>query len=338
MFEQRRIDIIFEALQPIAHHEGTLGNHATIMTREVRREGGGWAKVAQITGDSMRHQMRYGSSLAVLRAADMLGEHLSEGALRLLFAGGMVTGRGDASTINLDRYRELCELVPPLALFGGCSDSRVIPGKLFVEPATLICHETERYLPEWARAWLRGEEADGRAAETLDDARRHIEVVQRVRMDPALRPDLRTLLTPEAQVGTVAKLTAGEARHEADDVAVARDKSTMMPRTFEVVKQGSLFHWTCLVNLHSPLEEDTFFTTIGALISVLDSEGIGGKRGTGHGRLRPVVARNITIARAVESPEPFDAMTIARRTGDLFRAHVAERKERIKSFFREVNA
>ena len=107
-----RVDIIFEALQPIAHHEGVLGNHATIMTRDVRRVGGGWANVATITGDTMRHQMRYGSSLAVLRAADMLGETLSEGALRLLFAGGMVTGRGDPSTINLDRYRELCELVP----------------------------------------------------------------------------------------------------------------------------------------------------------------------------------------------------------------------------------
>jgi len=338
MFKQTRVDILFEAALPVAHHEGTFGNHATIMTREVRRRGGGWTKVAYVTGDAMRNRMRYGSSLAVLRAAGLLGEHLSEGALRLLFAGGMVTGRGDASVINLDRYRELCELVPPLSLFGGCADSRVMPGKIFVEPATLICRETECYLPEWTRAWLRGDEAAERPAETLDDARRHVEIVQRVRMDPMLRPDLRALLTADARAGGGRMLEAGEAAHEADEAPVAREKSAMMPRTFEVVKQGSLFYWTCMGTLHSPLEEDTFFTTIGALISVLDAEGVGGKRGSGHGKLRPVEARNIEIARPVERVEPFDALTIGRRTGDLFRAHVAERADRIKAFFGGVNA
>ena len=77
----------------------------------------------------MRHAAREVSSYAMLRAAGMLEGALSEAALRLLFAGGMVTGRGDAGVINLDRYRELCALVPPMALFGGCTDNRVQPGK-----------------------------------------------------------------------------------------------------------------------------------------------------------------------------------------------------------------
>lgn len=336
MFTQKRIDIIFEALEPIAHHEGTLGNHATIMTREVRRAGGGWGRVAEITGDSMRNRMRYGSSLAVLRAADLLDQRLTEGALRLLFAGGMVTGRGDGSTINLDRYRELCELVPPLAIFGGCSDNRVIPGKLFVEPATLICTETERFLPPWARAWLAG--GDGRPAEILDESRRHVEIVQRVRMDPTLQPDLRALLTPDAAVAGTKRLAASERGHEEDTAPGEKEKSAMMPRTFERVKQGSLWHWSCLCNLHSELEEDTFNVTIGALIAILDDTGVGGKRGTGHGRLRPVAARNIETMRTAPHVEELDALTIGARAGDRFRAHVAERRSRIEAFFREVNA
>lgn len=339
MFMQKRIGIIFEALTPIAHHEGTYGNHAIIMTREVRKVGGGgWSKVAEVTGDSMRHQMRYGASLAVLRAAGLLGEHLNEATLRLLFAGGMITGRGDGSNINMDRYRELCELVPPLSILGGCSDNRVIPGKVFVEPATLICNETKRMLPTWVQSWLEGDAGAARPAELLDEARRHIEVVTRVRMDPTLRPELRHLLTAEAQVNTTQKLRASEAAHETDDAPAAREKSAMMPHSFERVKHGSLLSWSCLCNLHSALEEDTFNMMLGALIAVLESEGIGGKRGTGHGRLRPVAACDIVIDRAEERVAPLDALAIGARAGDLFRAHVAQRSDRIRNFFREMNA
>src|SRR5690606_25571706 len=123
------------------------------------------------------------AAYALLDAAGLLGaEKLSEAALRLLFAGGMVTGRGEASVVKLDQYRELCELVPSMTLFGGCADNRVIPGQLIVEDAVLVCEETapagdnghtwHGAVPPWASAHATELCGD------LDVARSHVEEAQ----------------------------------------------------------------------------------------------------------------------------------------------------------------
>lgn len=331
MLIQRRAEFIFEAEQPIAHHAGTDGNHSYLQTRSVRRKGGGFVDIPEVTGDTMRHAAREVSSYAMLRAAGMLEASLSEGALRLLFAGGMVTGRGDAGVINLDRYRELCSLVPPMALFGGCTDNRVQPGKLNVEAATLICAETMRFLPEWVTTWLAANE------EAVSEARTHIDEVQRVRMDPLLIPGKRVLLLPEEQTKAAARLTAGERAHEGDDAPAAKEaKSAMLPRTYETIKQGSLLFWRIEVTCHSALEEDTFMV----VLSELHKGGpiVGGKRGTGNGRLRMIAAKGVELQRTVERAEDLTALVGNASIGDLFNRHITERAENIRDFFRTVNA
>lgn len=331
MFAQKRVDVIFEAAEPIAHHAESLGNHAIVQMRKIRRHGGGFCKVPEITGDTMRNRMRHWISIATMRAADMLGPNLTEGALRLLFAGGMVTGRGDAGVVSLDRYRELCELVPSLSIFGGCADNRVVPGKLWVEPATLICAETERYLAPWMSEWL----AERQIA--IEPSRPHIEIAQRVRMDPQLNPSMRALMLPDAQVSANAQLGASEAAHGADDAAAAKkEKSSMLPRTFERVVQGSLFSWRCTVTCHSALEQDTFYATLAELMA--NGPRVGGKQGTGHGLLRTVAARGVELERSAERLDGIDLAHPEQRIGELFRRHVAERAPRIREFFKVVNA
>lgn len=346
MMVQRQAQIIFEAEQPIAHHAGTDGNKAHLMTRKIRRREGGFDDIPEITGGSMRNRLRYASSMALLRAAGMLDECLTEGAIHLLFAGGRLTGRGDASVINLDRFRELCALCPPIALLGGCSDSRVVPGKTWVEPATLICRETLRHLPPWALRWCAGDEPtddattdtnESAAAERFDYAAEHIEDVMRVHMDPMLNPGLRTLLLPEAQIAANTKLQLAEAAHTADDaVGKSKEKSAMMPFEFERIAQGSLFFWRATVTCHNPLEEDTFNMILAELLAA--GPRVGGKQGTGHGLMRAVVGRGVEFSRTAERTEDLSAMVAASRPGDIFRAHVAERKEQIQRFFREVVA
>lgn len=330
--EQRRYEFVLEAETPIAHHAETFGNIAVVMQRKVRQKGGGFANVPCITADTMRHAMREASSYALLDAAGMLGEgaELSEGALRLLFAGGMVTGRGDGSTIKLDQYRRLAQLVPPLRLLGGCCDNRVIPGTVQVDDASLICAEQERQIPEWVREWAR------EAGEPLESCRSFIEEVQRVRMDPTLNPGKQTLLSEGARTLLTGRLEASEAAHAADD-AIARDesKSSMMPRRFERLVQGSLFYWSVSAICYSELDVDTFHVMLGAMFRSLT---VGGKRGTGHGRMRVVAGRQLQVLRPSDRADVVDATALGAAAGKLFSAHVREHAAELREYLREVNA
>ncbi|NBC16379.1 MAG: hypothetical protein GVY18_03580 [Bacteroidetes bacterium] len=300
----------------------------SMIMRRKMRNGSGWANVPIVTADAMRHGMREAAAYALLQAAGLLGgTKLSEAALRLLFSGGMVTGRGEASTIKLDQYRELCELVPSMALFGGCADNRVIPGRLTVQDALLVCEETIRYVPTWARNTVN--DLCG-----IDTCRSHVEEVQRVRMDPTLQPQKRRLLSESSEVDVNKRLATSE-QDSADDASVRDAKSTMMPRSMECVAQGSMFSWACEAIVNNDLERDTFHVAVGTFLS---NPWVGGKRGTGHGKLRPVQARDVQVRAVEPASTALDVTALAGKVGDLFRAHVEERKDRIADFLGTVNA
>src|SRR3970282_2460114 len=81
-----------------------------LMRKKVRQSDGAIVNVPCITGDTMRHGMRESSSYAMLDAAGVPEGGLTEAALRLLFAGGMVTG-SEEGAVRLDEYREMCDLI-----------------------------------------------------------------------------------------------------------------------------------------------------------------------------------------------------------------------------------
>jgi hypothetical protein len=329
--EQKRYDMVIEAQTPIAHHAEVFGNSAILMRRKIRQPDGSWATVPIVTADTMRHGLREAAAYATLDAAGLLDNPgLSEAALRLLFAGGMITGRGDASAVKLDSYREMVDLVPPLALLGGCANNRVIPGRLFVDDALLICAESEHLLPAWVREWL------AETKQSVDTCRAHVEEVQRVRMDPTLDPGKRKLLASSADAEVQKRLAASEAAHDADD-AVARTeaKSSMMPRRFETVCQGSMFFWSIAATTYSDLDLDVFNVMLGAF---LRSARVGGKRGTGHGAMRPVTARQIKVVRPRDTPDNLDVGALAPKMGSVFYDHVKGRADRVREFLSTVDA
>lgn len=326
----KRYEIILEAERPIAHHAETIGNSAVAMRRKVRTPDG-FAQVPIVTGDTMRHGLREASSYAMLDAAGLLSRGgLSESALRLLFAGGAVTGRGDAGTVKLDAYRDMVDLVPPLALLGGCASNRVIPGRLQVEDAMLVCEESQHLIPPWIVHWAREHRGE------LDTCRAHVEEVQRVRMDPTLSPEKRRLLSDGARTGVEQRLLASETAHAEDDAAGKEDaKSSMMPRRFETIVAGSLFSWTVTCTVYDELEEDTFDVMVGTFLS---RPIVGGKRGTGHGVMKPIKGNEVPVARMADRYAEIDLAGLAPTRGSLFRKHVADRSDKIAAFLAEVEA
>jgi hypothetical protein len=327
MIKRMRYEIVLEAVSPIAHHAGTTGNHSFLMTSRVRTARG-FEDVPCITADTMRHKLREASSLALLDAAGMTDGGLTESALRLLFNGGMVTG-SDGGAVKLDAYRELVELVPALGLFGGCAQNRIIPGRLTVDDALLICEETEHYLSSW--------QVD--AAKRLGDLctySAHVEEAQRVRMDAALNPAMRKLLTDGEQVKIAGRLAASEGASEhGDAIEKESTKSAMLPRTFERIARGSLFGWSVEAVVQSELDEDVFNV---AVLAFLSRAVVGGKGGTGHGQLRVVAANEVKMASPAREHEAFDTAALGLKVGQLFKQHVEQRRDRIREFFGGVSA
>jgi hypothetical protein len=326
--EKIHYEFVLEATTPIAHHAETFGNTSILMDRKVRQPDGSFVRVPVITGDTMRHGMREAAAYALLDSAGLLGpSSLGEAALRLLFAGGMVTGRGDAGSISLDQYRKMSDLIPSIALFGGCADNRIIPGRLHVDDAQLVCVESKHWLPPWVADWMAAEKI------MIDGARAHIEEVQRVRMDPTLDPGKRKLLTADAEELVQARLVASEAGHTSGDaIEIAQSKSTMLPHTFETIVQGSLLYWSVQATCYSDLDRDTLHVALGGFLS---SARVGGKRGTGHGHLRVVTARDLAVKRP---SEPAEILDLGARMGQVFFEHVKARRDEIKSFLQGVNA
>lgn len=329
MMDQKRYEFLLEGREPISHAQENIGNASVIMRQKVRRPDGTFAHVPIITGDTMRHGLREAASYALLECAGLLGENLSESALRLLFAGGMVTGSAGGA-VKLDEYREMVDLIPPLALLGGCAQNRVIPGRLQVSTAVLVCEETWPSLPPWVQEWLAERQA------YVASARAHVEHVQRVRMDPTLDPAKRKLLTVGEQARVEGRLLASETAAETDD-AVGRDrtKSTMMPFSYERVVQGSLFYWTVTGTTYGELDEDSLLVMLGTFLRLAR---VGGKRGTGHGLLVPVVAQQIGLARYSERMNTLELTGPDQRIGEMFKRHVADRAPRIKEFLERVAA
>lgn len=326
---QIRYDFVLEAETPICHLSESIGNEGMLMRRKIRQPGG-WANVPCLTADCLRHGLREAGAYALLDACGMLERPaLGEAALRLLFAGGGM-GKGDAGTINLDQYRVMCDLVPSLALLGGCAQNRINPGRMSVEDATIICDETAAMIPERVVEFAKSRYGE------LEGARSHVEEVQRVRMDPTLSPEKRLLLTSGEQIKVIGRLEASEKASAAvDGVAAEKEKSSMMPRKFERIAQGSLFFWRVTANTYSPLDVDTLHVIVAAFLA---NARVGGKRGTGHGSLRALKGFGCELARPRETIMDADPTALAPSMGKVFRDHVASRKERVIEFLSSVDA
>ena len=331
--EQVRYEILVEAVTPIAHAEGTMGNHSLAMARKIRQRDGSFVRVPIITGDTMRHKLREAVTYVLLDAAGLLtgeGPQLTASALRLLFNGGMLTGKGSGSAVKLTEWRDMMRALPSLGLFGGCVNSHLIPGQMSVSDALLVCTETEHMIPAWVVDYCKAEGA------TLQTFRAHMDEEQRVRMDSTREPQKVRLLSAGERDAVERRQIASELAHDEND-AVAKEvtKSSMLPRTREVVAPGSLFYWDVTATVYDALERDMFDTAVAAFLA---NAVVGGGSNTGHGRLRGVVGNEVKLARPSEASEAMDLSALSARKGDVFRAHVREHAATMRKVLSEVDA
>jgi len=321
--ETTRYVCVVRAVQAIAHHRGNIGNHATFMRASVRLPGGEIVDVPEGSGNAVRNRFRRSVALCALEAAGILDDpKLERGALKLLFNGGMMTGKGDASVINIDRWRELVTLYPFLGILGGCIDNRTQQGQLNVDALKLICEENMPSLYPWTRQWLQ-ENNEGVCESSL-----LLEKVQRVHMDPELAPENLKLLSEGERIAANNKLLAQANAHDSgNSIEASRVKSDMMPHTFERLIRGSLFQLSFLLRSYSDLERDAFEYGYACL---LNNFRFGGKQASEHGELEFLAG-----ARMHFRPSTGD-LDVGERAGvgELFRSHIAQHKDQLIQWLR----
>jgi hypothetical protein len=321
--ESTRYVSIVRAVQAIAHHKGSIGNHATIMRAAVRLPGGEIVDVPEGTGNAVRNRLRRAAAICSLDAAGILGDpQLERGAMRLLFNGGMLTGKGDASSISIDRWRELVTLFPFLGILGGCLDNRTQGGQLNVDALKLICDENMHSLYPWTKQWL-AENNEG-----VCESSYLLEKVQRVNMDPELAPENLKLLSEGARLKVYNKLLAqGKAHDEGNSIEAAKVKSDMMPHTFERIIRGSLFQLSFLLRSYSDLEKDAFEYAYNCLLSNFR---FGGKQAAEHGELEFLAGARVNFKQYTGELDIADR----KGTGEMFRAHVEAHKDQLVNWLR----
>lgn len=325
--------ILLEAMSPIAHHSSVDGNHANLNRQLMRLADGSFGRVPTITPDTMRNLLRRLSSAFLLQACGIGEGQLTQSALRLLFNGGTLTGKGDASVIRIDQFRELERIVPTLSLLGGCVNSMMIPGRLEVETAILVCDETRHIVPQWATDHV-GIVTQAR----IPSYREQTDEVMRVRMDSLNNPQMSRYLTDGERKLLGERLDAREKAHDkGDDKGAAEAKSSMMPRTMEVICQGSYFSWEVTGRFHSDIEEAAWKTTL-CLLRTPEAR-VGGKKGTGHGRIRIEKVNDVIVPRGPQAVEEMRLSALdSAAEAKMYVKHLEENAAKIREFLTKVDA
>jgi hypothetical protein len=282
---------ILRAAQPIAHHAGTEGNVSVLKRRTVVLHNGELREVPEVSGNTMRSSIRRALADLMLDELGLLhsGSFSSAESVRFVYNGG--AGAGTDGTIKLDEMRALRNLLPSVALLGGCIKGGPQEGQTEVAEAKLICLETEDDLQDWQREELQGFE--------LKNASLYESENQEFRHDETQKPAGRFLLTDAALALVNDRASKRERAGEAEDeVEAEAAKSGMMPYSSEEVIAGSLWTWSVVARVYSEIEEATIRAGLSAFLrrAVVGS----GKR-VGRGRFVVRAARGFDHLRPAEA-------------------------------------
>lgn len=135
-------------LSSVSHIGEVRGITALFRREKVISEAGEVVELPIVSGNALRGILRDCGAryLCRLLGVGHDGVRLSMRAFYLLFSGGALTDSG--GSINVERLRELRELVPFISVFGGAIGNAILPGRLIIGKVVPIATETAHLLSE----------------------------------------------------------------------------------------------------------------------------------------------------------------------------------------------
>jgi CRISPR type IV-associated protein Csf2 len=266
------------ALTSISHIGETHGINAKLRREKIVQPDGSVEEVPTISGNSLRGILRDRGMLYMLRALgygvnEETGEvkGLSLAAFDFLFSGGALTSTGSRG-LDIDEARRWCELIPPVALFGGAMGNQIMSGKAKIGKVIPICKETAHLLPERF--------VDGVNLQSIWELCQEEAYTRR---DDEKSERLRQLIAPPVRALLEAKAAAErEKRGTTEDVVRETGQKQQMRYYVETLAAGTQFFWEITLEDVTDVEFEAFCVTLAEFGRL---PYIGGKSGVGHGKV-----------------------------------------------------
>lgn len=316
---------IVTALSSVSHGGGqSFGINAKLRREKFVQPDGTVEEIPIISGNGMRGLLR---DLGMAHMCRNLGYGepgndgrpvgLSLAAFYFLFSGGALTKTGDRG-LDIDRARELRELIPLVGVFGGAMGNQIMPGKLKVDKLIPICAETVHLLP----------------VDVVPDAPQSIwEYLQEemyTRKDDEKNEHLRQLVD-----GRVRELIEAEAaaKRNASELPVIQDntgQNQQMMYYVETLAAGTQFYWSLVLDDVTDIEFDAFAT---CLVEFSKRPHIGAKSNVGLGK----VAVKFDRWHAIDSRIAATGSEVDAPIGSRYHDHLTQRAADIRAALAEID-
>jgi CRISPR type IV-associated protein Csf2 len=311
------------ALSSISHigPDGGGQNNTSYLRREkVVQPDGTVEMVPVISGNGMRGLLRDRGMWHMCGALGYgvnpeTGEVLGLGlpAFHFLFSGGTLTsvaGRG----LDIDAARRVRELIPLVGVFGGAMGNQIMEGKLKIGKLIPVCQEAAHLLPEWCFGGQLASVFDLTQQEAF--TRKDDEHNERLRQ--IIAPEVRALLEAKAAEKREAKGT----KDEKPDAEVGQHQQMLY--YVETLAAGTRFFWELALEDVTDVEYDAFWV---AMAEWARAPYIGGKSGTGHGKVKVNFRDWMAIDPNAYATSNLPGLPMGARYQQHLRDHGAEMRE-----------
>lgn len=143
------MEAVVQANTQISHNGGELnGNVAMFRRTGVIQPNGRSIEVPIISGNGIRGKLRDVASEQMLHVLgdDDTPHRVSLHIFQMLFSGGSLTAGNIEG--DVDKWKQLYENLPVVALFGTAYGNAIIPGKMDINPFIPIALETHHIIPQ----------------------------------------------------------------------------------------------------------------------------------------------------------------------------------------------
>jgi len=315
---------IVTALSSIFHGGGqSFGINSTLRREKFVQPDGSVEEVPVISGNGIRGLLRDLGMAHMCRALgygetgkDGRPNGLSLPAFYFLFSGGSLTkvsGRG----LDIDRARELRELIPLVGIFGGAMGNQIMPGKLKVDKMVPICKETAHLLPEAA------------VPESPESIWEYLQEEMYTRKDDEKDENKRMLI--DSGVRTLLEAEAREKRSKLMKPAIQENtgQNQQMMYYVETLAAGTKFYWSVVLDDVTDVEFDAFAT---CLVAFSQQPYIGAKSNVGLGK----VAVSFDNWHTIDSRVTANSTAVDMPLGDKYKAHLEQRGNEIRDLLAEI--
>lgn len=313
---------IVTALSSVYHGGGqSIGINSKLRREKFVQPDGTVEDVPVISGNGLRGLLRdrgmfhLCKSLGYGVSEDGQVKGLSLPAFYFLFSGGALT-KDMSKGLDIDRARQLKELIPLVSIFGGALGNFIMPGKLKVDKMIPICSETRHLLPapwpdaETASIWeYLQEEMYTRKDDEKDEHKR-------VLIDPATRLLLETAAT---------------AKRNAPSQPVTEESTgnkQQMMLYVETFAAGTRFYWSLVLDDVTDVEFDAFAVALGEFARM---PFIGAKSNVGLGRVQVRFDRWHTVDARLAAGNQLDTPL-----GKRYQSHLEQHSDEIRALLREI--